>query len=132
MLTYYRITIVKDSKSMRDNSELDTDIVWVEAHNPETAKLMAIRWYDRFIGKRSKKHDVQWHAYQNKDTYRRGQYLLHQWYFFHRLIDNAVIATWGYGTNRDQAMAMSRAYEYIAYPQNCIKKKYFKSEKVED
>lgn len=132
MLIYYRLSIVKDRKKMASSREPDTDVVWITAHNPQTAQLMALRWYDHFIGKRHPTHDIQMRAYTQFTGVTSEQYVVYAWDLYHKMIDGDIIMSRGFGRTAEEARILAEKYTAFAYPECAFKKKFYKSTKVSD
>lgn len=134
----FRCTIYKNKRKFNVLKEPDHEIVWVEAHNQESAMLMAIRWYDEFhkpdLRNRNAKIEVRLYTRDTAKIY-PGQHYIKSWYFWHQLSDGKKIATRGYGRNEQEAFRIAKKFEvfdflHIDDPDNM--RKYISSELVED
>lgn len=134
----FRCTIYKNKRKFDVLKEPECDIVWVEAHNEESARLMAIRWYDEVISRdlRNRGAKVPVRLYTpDRANIMKGQYHVKSWYFWHQLEDGRKIATRGYGRNEREAMRIAKKFEifdFLNIPDKDKIHKYVSSEKVED
>jgi hypothetical protein len=110
----YRVNIPKQSTYAAVDGKY-YDAVWVEANNPNTAVLDAIRWYDLFIGKRDRTAREKPAAFMAPPTVRLSpdEIRLHQynvWYAVDGFKKLDKIAVFAYGRNKDDAVRIALEY----------------------
>lgn len=119
MLTF-KVCIQK-SRFYIENDSTDVDYVYVEANNPSTAKLDAVRWYDTFINKRDKNIPVtasNCSVYVSTKKVPRDAYHIYQYIIWYKVgaIDGGVdqVAVLAYGRTEQEAKRIAGKYGKIS------------------
>lgn len=113
---------IQKSRFYIENDCVDSDYVYVDANNPSTAILDAVRWYDMFINKRDKNVPVtasNCNLFPSTKKVPRAAYHIYQYIIWYKIddIDGAVdqVAVFAYGRSTQEAKRIAGKYGKIFF-----------------